>query len=92
MSWMIQDNQITNTEFIEMPQNPFIGDSPYTMWRITSGIDDGLPYSPLMIALPKPPSHTTSELYIGDNRVSKIYLGDAPVSKIYLGDQKIYES
>lgn len=49
MTWIIQDNVLTNTEFAAMPDNPFVGDSPLTMWRITAGYNEGMPYSPLMI-------------------------------------------
>lgn len=52
MSWVIIDNQLTNTEFIAMPEKPFVGDSPFTMWRIDPNINNGMPFSPLMIGLP----------------------------------------
>lgn len=48
MSWVIIDNQLTNTEFIAMPEKPFVGDSPFTMWRIDPNINNGMPFSPLM--------------------------------------------
>lgn len=51
MAWVIQDGQITNTEFIMLPNKPFIGDSPFTMWRIDPNINNGMPFSPLMIGL-----------------------------------------
>ena len=51
MSWVIIDNQLTNTEFIAMPEKPFVGDSPFTMWRIDPNINNGMPFSPLMIGL-----------------------------------------
>lgn len=47
--WVMDGDQITNPEFIEMPEKPFVGDSPLTMWRITEGHNNNLPYSPLMI-------------------------------------------
>lgn len=52
MAWVIQDNQLTNTDFIALPDTPFVGDSPYTIWRIDSNINNGMPFSPLMIGLP----------------------------------------
>ena len=52
MAWKIQNNQLTNTVFIDLPGKPFVGDSPYTMWRITDIINNNYPYSPLMIGLP----------------------------------------
>ena len=36
--WSIQDNQLTNSGFIEMPSTPFVGDSPLSMWRIQDGV------------------------------------------------------
>ena len=36
--WSIQGNQLTNSEFIDMPATPFVGDSPLSMWRIQDGI------------------------------------------------------
>ena len=50
--WKIQDGELTNTEFIPLPERPFVGDSPYTMWRIDPDINNGMPFSPLMIGLP----------------------------------------
>ena len=52
MAWIIQDGELTNTEFIALPARPFVGDSPYTMWRIDPDINNGMPYSPLMIGVP----------------------------------------
>lgn len=49
--WLIQNGQLTNSEFIEMPEKPFVGDSPLSMWRITPNINNGMPYVPLMIGL-----------------------------------------
>ena len=51
--WKIQDGELTNTEFIPLPERPFVGDSPYTMWRIDPDINNGMPFSPLMIGLPQ---------------------------------------
>lgn len=52
MAWVIQDNILTNTDFIAMPSKPFVGDSPLSMWRIDPNINNGMPFSPLMIDLP----------------------------------------
>ena len=51
MAWVIQDNTLTNTDFIPLPDEPFVGDSPYTMWRIDPNVNGGMPFSPLMIGL-----------------------------------------
>lgn len=52
MAWIIQDGQLTNTEFLAIPDKPFRGDSPFTMWRIDELMNNGMPYSPLMIDIP----------------------------------------
>lgn len=52
MAWVIQGGKLTNTDFLEIPDKPFVGDSPYTMWRIDPDINNGRPFSPLMINLP----------------------------------------
>jgi hypothetical protein len=52
MAWIIQGGQLTNTEFPAIPDKPFHGDSPYTFWRIDENINNGMPFSPLMIGLP----------------------------------------
>ena len=36
--WLIQNNQLTNSEFIDMPSKPFVGDSPLSMWRVQDGV------------------------------------------------------
>lgn len=38
VDWIIENNQLTNTEFIAMPDKPFVGDSPLSMWRIQDGV------------------------------------------------------
>lgn len=62
MAWVIIGNQLTNTDFISLPDKPFVGDSPYTMWRIDPNINNGMPFVPLMIDLP------ALELYIQPSR------------------------
>ena len=52
MAWIISNNQLTNTDFIDMPSKPFVGDSPLSMWRITPTKNFGMPYVPLMIDIP----------------------------------------
>lgn len=53
MTWIIENNQLTNTEFISMVGAPFINDSPYTIWKLDEFINNGMPFSPLMIDLPE---------------------------------------
>ena len=74
MAWVIQDNTLTNTDFIDLPDTPFVGDSPYTMWRIVQNVNKGKPFSPLMI-----PILESVNAYIGDTRAIAMYIGDTPV-------------
>lgn len=50
--WIMQNGELTNTDFLSLPDKPFHGDSPYTMWRIDPNANDGMPYVPLMIGVP----------------------------------------
>lgn len=52
MAWIIQEGQLTNTDFIALPNKPFSGDSPYTMWRITQNVNGGMPFVGLMMERP----------------------------------------
>lgn len=52
MAWIMRGDTLTNTDFISLPDVPFRGDSPYTMWRINPDMSEGLPYVPLMINVP----------------------------------------
>lgn len=52
MAWIMVGDQLTNTDFPALPGKPFVGDSPYTMWRIDPNANDGMPYLGLMIGLP----------------------------------------
>lgn len=50
--WIIQNDKLTNTDFLSTPDKPFHGDSPYTFWRIDPNANDGMPYVGLMIGVP----------------------------------------
>ena len=52
MAWIIQNNELTNTDFPVQPGKPFAGDAPYTFWRVDPNVNGGMPYVPLMIGLP----------------------------------------
>lgn len=52
MAWIMVGDQLTNTDFPTQPGKPFVGDSPYTMWRIDPNANDGMPYLGMMIGLP----------------------------------------
>jgi len=53
MAWIIENDQLTNTDFISLPDEPFKNDSPYTMWRIEQLVNNGKPFTPLMVDLPR---------------------------------------
>lgn len=52
MAWIIENDQLTNTDFIPLPDKPFHGDSPATFWKISEDKNNGMPYIPLMVGLP----------------------------------------
>ena len=52
MAWTYIGDQLTNTDFMSLPAEPFHGDSPFTMWRINENVNGGMPFLPLMIGLP----------------------------------------
>ena len=85
MAWIIQNNQLINDEFINVGTKPFVGDSPYTMWRIDPNANGGIPYSPLMIGV----AVVSQEIFCGDIQVTNIYCGDTRVTKVYCGDTQL---
>jgi len=64
MAWIIQDDQLINDEFINSGSKPFVGDSPYTMWRIDPNANGGIPFTPLMIGIAKLPQERIEYLPI----------------------------
>ena len=50
--WLMENNRLTNEYFLATPSKPFVGDSPYTFWRIDPNINSGMPYVGLMIGVP----------------------------------------
>lgn len=52
MAWIIQNDELINTDFVNVPDKPFHGDSPYTFWRIDPNANEGMPYVGLMIGVP----------------------------------------
>lgn len=52
MGWIMIGNQLSNTDFVNVPSEPFHGDSPYTMWRVDPNVNEGMPYVGLMIGVP----------------------------------------
>lgn len=82
--WEMDGDQITNPEFIAVPEQPFIGDSPLTMWRIDRKINNGLPFSPLMIGLPE------LSISFGSSQIINMLYEDQQIVKVYFGTQQIY--
>lgn len=64
MAWIIQDGQLINDEFINSSSKPFVGDSPYSMWRIDPNANGGMPFMPLMIGIAKLPQERIEYLPI----------------------------
>ena len=77
MSWVIDNGKLTNTEFVDLPLKPFIGDSPYTMWRIDDAYNNGMPFSPLFIDLQK---------------LNLWFLPSRPLIHVYDSRDKVYSS
>lgn len=47
--WYMGDNGLPTTdEFLPFPDNPLAGELPKMMWRITPGVNNGLPYHELL--------------------------------------------
>lgn len=65
MSWIMEGNQLTNTDFVNVPSAPFRGDSPLTMWRVDPDVNEGMPYLPHMIGVP---AFTLPPMYIQPSR------------------------
>ena len=52
MAWIIQNDELVNTDSLGVPDKPFHGDSPNTFWRIDPNANEGMPYVGLMIGVP----------------------------------------
>ena len=92
MAWIMVGDQLTNTDFPTLPGKPFVGDSPYTFWRIDPNANDGMPYQGLMIGLPvlaPEPPVTTPNIYFGSIEIVSIYYGTQAVSSVYFGNNQI---
>lgn len=51
MPWIIENNQLTNTEFLPMPEHAMTKPYPDSLWRIDPLVNGGMPYNNLMIGL-----------------------------------------
>lgn len=93
MAWIIQNNKLVNTSAVNIPSKPFIGDSPYTFWRIDANINNGKPYVGLMIGVPAlnpEPPVVNPNIFYGNNQTQKIFYGNTAVSSVYFGTHKIF--
>ena len=68
MAWIIQNNELVNTDFVIVPGKPFVGDSPYTFWRIDPNANEGMPYVGLMIGVPVLAPEPPPPMYIQPSR------------------------
>ena len=80
-SWIMQNGTLTNTDFINIPADPFHGDAPFTFWRIRSGVNNDMPYSPFMINIPA----RATKIYFADKPAVKMYYGYIPVTQTHYG-------
>lgn len=46
--WVIENGQLTNTEFVESPSSPMVKPYPAALWRIDSMVNGGVPYHELL--------------------------------------------
>ena len=93
MAWIMVGDQLTNTDFPTQPGKPFVGDSPYTMWRIDPNANDGMPYVGFMIGLPvlaPEPPVVVHNLYFGSTPPAGLFYGNNEVTAAYWGSQKVY--
>lgn len=93
MSWIMQGERPFETDSIKNPDTPFIGDSPYTFWRIDANINNGKPYVGLMIGVPAlnpEPPVVNPNIFYGNNQTQKIFYGNTAVSSVYFGTHKIF--
>ena len=93
MAWIIQNDELTNTDFLSTPDKPFRGDSPYTFWRVDENVNDGMPYIGLMIGVPalapEPPVVTTN-MYYGISEVKELYLGSSQITAAFFGENQVF--
>ncbi len=93
MAWIMQGNRPVNTDSITAPGTPFVGDSPFTFWRINPSINGGRPYVGLMIGVPAlnpEPPVVNPNIFYGNNQAQKIFFGNTTVSSVYFGTHKIF--
>lgn len=78
MAWIMNDElgRPVNTEAPDIPQRPFVNDSPNKMWKIRPGRNNGMPITGLMPERPRYNPQGNLTCYIGDTPVTALYIGD----------------
>ena len=89
MAWIMQGNRPFETDSVNNPNTPFVGDSPYIFWRIDPNANEGRPYQGLMVGVPFLASETVPNSYYGNDKLPAMYYGDIPIYKAYYGDTQI---
>lgn len=93
MAWIMQGNRPFETDSVNNPNTPFVGDSPYIFWRIDPNANNGRPYQGLMIGVPvldPTPPVVNPNIFYGNNQTQKIFYGNTAVSSVYYGTHKIF--
>lgn len=93
MAWIMQGNRPVNTGSVTVPGTPFVGDSPYTFWRIDPNANNGRPYQGLMIGIPvlePPPPVVVPELYYGSVSFGEMYFGSRKVASAFWGEEQVF--
>lgn len=86
--WIIENGQLTNTKFIDMPIKFMSKQYPAALWRIDSMVNGGIPYHELLSDIEI--IDNIPPVYIGSTRIKEIFYGSKPITAIYYGKQKIY--
>lgn len=89
MAWIMQGNRPFETDSVNNPDTPFVGDSPYIFWRVLPNANEGRPYQGLMIGVPVLSTETVPESYYGTDKLPAMYYGDIPIYKAYYGSTLI---
>ena len=88
-TWYIDTSgELSNINFIELPDSSMSKPYPHALWRINANVEDGFPYNLIFLdiieAINYPPA------FIGNKRIKEIFYGSKPIKFIYYGKQKIY--
>ena len=93
MAWIMQGDRPVNTGSVAAPGTPFVGDSPYTFWRIDPNANNGRPYQGLMIGVPvldPTPPVVVPNIYYSNSEVHEMYFGDCEVTAAFWGEEQVF--